>query len=276
MRDIQTLKKRKIELGLTNQEIADISGVPLGTVQKVFSGATKSPGSRTILLIEKALYPEEQGMYAHTSSRNQTGRVCERAFEYGKVNERRLPEGGGYTYADYIALPDDMRVELIDGRFYNMAAPNSRHQIIIGQLFLQFQACVQDHPECMVLLSPLDVMLDEDDRTVVQPDLIVLCGRDKMRKGRIFGAPDLLIEVVSPGSRRMDYGKKAGKYIDAGVREYWIIDLDRRRVMVYRIEDEVDVFLFSTEDEIPVGISHGTCSIKMKDIQDMMENLGDI
>ncbi len=276
MRDIETLKARKKELGLTNQEIADISGVPLGTVQKVFSGATKSPGSRTVLLIEQALYPEKQGLYTAVQSTPQADVVRERPLDYAVKESRKVPEGDGYTYADYVALPDDVRVELIDGRFYNMAAPNSRHQIIIGQLFLQFQACVQNHPECMVLLSPLDVMLDEDDRTVVQPDLIVLCGREKMRKGRIFGAPDLVIEVISPGSRRMDYGKKAGKYIDAGVREYWIIDLARRRVVVYRIGNDLDVFLYTTEDEISVGISENKCKIRMKVIQDLLDDLGDI
>ena len=281
MKDIQTLREKKKELGLTNQEVADLSGIPLGTVQKFFSGATRSPGSRTLLAIEKALYPEKGGTYGKISL--SADRVCEPPLAYGKkepeesgeTEVKEVPEGG-YTYADYIALPDDRRVELIDGRFYDMAAPNSRHQIIIGQLYLQFQQCMQGHPECMVLLSPLDVMLDGNDRTVMQPDLLVVCDRSKLRKGRVFGAPDLVIEVISPGSRRMDFGKKAAKYIDAGVREYWIVDEKNRHVLVYRIEKDMDIALMSTEDDIPVEISGGKCRIHMKPIQDLLDDLGEI
>ena len=272
MRDIQLLKERKKELGLTNQEVADLSGVPLGTVQKVFSGATRSPGSKTLLAIEKALFP--QGSVAYAAQVQSADRVNETAAAYGLPKDSK--EDGGYTYADYIALPDDRRVELIDGRFYDMAAPNSKHQIIIGQLHLQFQACVAEHPECMVLLSPLDVMLDSDDRTVMQPDLIALCDRSKMRKGRIFGAPDLVIEVVSPGSSRMDYGRKTMKYIEADVREYWIIDYMRSRVLTYRIDKQIDAMIFGMKDKIPIGISGGKCSINMKKISDLLDELGDI
>ena len=229
MKDILLLKDRKKELGYTDQEIADLSGVPLETVQKIFSYAAYSPSSDALAAI-----------------------------------------------ADYLALPDDRRVELIDGKFYDMAAPNTRHQIIIGQLHLQFQACAQAHPGCMVLLSPVDVMLDMDDRTVVQPDLMVLCDLSKLRKGRVFGAPDLVIEVISPGSRRMDYGKKAGKYIDAGVREYWIIDYKRRIVVVYDIEHETEMSVMGMDEDIPVNISHGNCKIRMKEIRDYLDTLGDI
>ena len=289
-RDLKTLRERKKELGFTNREVADLSGIPLGTVQKFFSGATRSPGSRTLLAIERALYPKEtpdpenaEGSGTAPDPKRDTFRyetvknadmLCESVAAYGNT-EPKEPEGG-YTYADYVALPDDRRVELIDGQFYDMAAPNSRHQIIIGQLYVQFQACMENHPECMVLLSPLDVMLDGNDRTVMQPDLLVVCDKSKLRKGRVFGAPDLVIEVISPGSRKMDYGKKAGKYIDAGVREYWIIDYARRCVIVYRIEDDMKIAMMSTEDDIPVGISKGTCTIRMKPIQDLLDSLGEI
>ena len=274
MRSIQSLRDKKKELRLTNQEIADLSGIPLGTVQKFFSGATRSPGIRTISAIDSVLFPQELKEDAYKNETLLADRVSERRSAYG-IEEVSVPEGG-YTYADYVALPDDRRVELIDGRFYDLAAPNSRHQIIIGQLYLQVQACMQNHPECMVLLSPLDVMLDNDDRTVVQPDLLVVCDRSKMRKGRVFGAPDLVIEVISPESRRMDYGKKAAKYIDAGVREYWIIDFENRHVMVYQIDQNLQIRLLNTEEDIPVGISDGKCIIHMGIVQKFLDDLGDI
>ncbi len=288
MKDISLLKDRKNELGYTDQEIADLSGVPLETVQKIFSDATCFPSSDALAAIERILFPQAPP-YAGTDS-SKSDLLRERPLTWGELEDRLeqysedqpgkyledQPPEGGYTYADYLALPDDRRVELIDGKFYDMAAPNTRHQIIIGQLHLQFQACAQAHPGCMVLLSPVDVMLDMDDRTVVQPDLMVLCDLSKLRKGRVFGAPDLVIEVISPGSRRMDYGKKAGKYIDAGVREYWIIDYKRRTVVVYDIEHETEMSVMGMDEDIPVNISDGDCKIRMKEIRDYLDALGDI
>ena len=280
MKDISLLKDRKNELGYTDQEIADLSGVPLETVQKIFSYAAYSPSSDALAAIERILFPPASPYASSDSSKSDLLRERPLTWEEledqpEKYSEDQLPEGG-YTYADYLALPDDRRVELIDGKFYDMAAPNTRHQIIIGQLHLQFQACAQAHPGCMVLLSPVDVMLDMDDRTVVQPDLMVLCDLSKLRKGRVFGAPDLVIEVISPGSRRMDYGKKAGKYIDAGVREYWIIDYKRRTVVVYDIEHETEMSVMGMDEDIPVNISDGDCKIRMKEIRDYLDALGDI
>ena len=280
MRTIQDLKEKKKALGLTNQEVADLSGVPLGTVQKVFSGATRSPGSNTIMAIERALFPREK--MPEATARRTDGHadmIKESPAPYGDAEHAAAKADGTYTYADYVALPDDRRVELIDGRFYDMAAPNTRHQIVLGQLHLQFAACMQAHPECMVLLSPLDVMLDGDDRTVVQPDLVILCDRSKMRKGRIFGAPDMLIEIVSPGSRRMDFLLKVAKYIPAGVREYWIIDYKKRQVMIYRNNEDnedLDISLLPMDEDIPVGISGGSCIIRMGEILNYLDALGDI
>ena len=271
MRTLEMLKEKKKQMKLTNQEIADLSGVPLGTVQKVLAGTTKSPGSRTLGAIEKVLFPEDRPDTADDESED------DEADETGGGNKKgQENEIGPYTYADYVALPDDRRVELIDGWFYDMAAPRSKHQLIIGQLYMQFEACTQGHPGCMVWLSPLDVMLDGDDRTVVQPDLLVVCDRSKMRKGRVFGAPDLVVEVISPGSRKMDYGRKTMKYLEAGVREYWIIDEKTGRVFVYRNEDSVELTMLTMQDEIPVGISEGKCRINMKKIQDLLDELGDI
>ena len=310
---IEELRRRKKELNLTNQEIADLSGLPLSTVQKILAGVTRSPRYDSIAALEKVLagpLPE---------------RVAESAAAYGVKKEESSPEEpdqkqreGGYTYSDYIALPDDRRVELIDGRFYDMASPNSRHQIIVGQLYVQLYDCIQKHPGCMVLLSPMDVMLDEDDRTVVQPDLMVFCDLKRLRKGRVFGAPDLVIEVVSPGSRRMDYFRKLTKYMEAGVKEYWIVDERKGKVIVYvnhygemennrgAVENRKnseggkepgtgdpnedqnngdqseetptgpEITIYGMNDDIPVFLSGGDCRIEMEPIRRLLDSLGDI
>ena len=268
--DIGYLKERKKALRLTNQEIADLSGVPLATVQKVFAGTTKSPRNDTLTALGRVLLGSGQD---GTFPEGRPGEIRESGVTYGT--------GAGhsdftYTYREYAALPAERRVELIDGRFYDLAAPHTRHQIVVGQLYKQLSECAKDHAECLVLLSPLDVMLDSDERTVVQPDIMILCDRTKMRKGRIFGAPDFIAEVSSPGTRKMDYGKKAGKYIDAGVREYWIVDYERRIVLIYDIEHECRHMIVPMCGQFPLSISEGKCRVRFDEIADLLDTLGDI
>ena len=302
--DIDLLRKRKKELKLTSREISDLSGIPLGTVQKVFSGATRSPRNDTLEALAKVLlvkertpaqpHPADAGegfVYPMPGEdRKAASEVRESGYTYGTSAGKLQTEAGdetggkapgGYTYADYLALPDERRVELIDGEFFDMAAPSSGHQIIIGELFSMFRECAHSHPECIVMLSPLDVILDMDDRTVVQPDLVVLCDRSKMRRRGIFGAPDLIVEVISPSSGKLDYGLKAYKYFNAGVREYWIVDYARRTVIVYVIEAGENpvptLYPMNTEDaKIPVHISGGKCSIDIGKMWDLLDGLGDI
>ena len=171
---------------------------------------------------------------------------------------------GEYTMADYYALPDERRVELIDGELYDMAAPTAEHQLILGELYMQFRACAQAHGmPCRVFLSPCDVQLDSDDKTMVQPDLFVLC-RDFDPKNRyIIGAPDLTIEILSDATRPKDLIIKTYKYKNAGVREYWIIDPAGKQVLVYDFSsDDLIPQRFSFFDEIPVHISAGKCVIE--------------
>lgn len=129
-----------------------------------------------------------------------------------------MAEPGEFTIADYYALPDDKRVELIDGVFYDMASPSLLHQQLLVQLAMQFNQFAQNHKNCTVCISPCDVRLDRSDRTVVQPDLFVVC-RPHDRQAKAFdGAPDLTLEILSPSSRQHDMIRKLWKYYEAGVR----------------------------------------------------------
>ena len=141
-------------------------------------------------------------------------------------------------------------------------------------------------------------MLAEDEYTVVQPDLMVFCNMKRLRKGRVFGAPDLVVEVVSPGSASRDHVLKMAKYMGAGVREYWIIDRKKGKVVVYYKDpekkeedasmqegsnpyappkdDAPEIAIYGMEDEIPVMISEGKCRIQMAPITELLESLGDI
>jgi Uma2 family endonuclease len=184
---------------------------------------------------------------------------------------------GEYTLEDYQALPDDERWELIDGFLIRMDAPTSAHQIILGDLYTAFRRCIDDHnAPCKALLSPLDVQLDMDDRTIVEPDLIVLCDREKLKRKRIFGAPDLLVEILSPSSHSKDTFCKNSKYQKAGVREYWMVDPEKRKVLVNlfeKTEGEYRSRVYNFDEKIPVGISKGECRIDFAPILKELEEL---
>jgi len=146
-----------------------------------------------------------------------------------------------YTYEDYLKFDDDIRRELIDGVIYNMAAPNIAHQRVIGRLFNEIYNLLKGKP-CEVFASPVDVRLaaHKFDDTVVQPDILVLCDKNKIDpKGQsIIGAPDMIIEVLSPSSVSMDKVKKHKKYLEAGVKEYWKVDPINKTVSVNLLENE--------------------------------------
>jgi Uma2 family endonuclease len=151
-------------------------------------------------------------------------------------------KGDKFTYADYKAweLKPGERYELIDGIAYAMPAPNDRHQAILMELARQIANFLVDKP-CKVRPAPYDVRLfyeeDESDDVVVQPDISVI--RDESKRGTegCRGAPDLVVEILSPSNTAIEMQRKLELYQDAGVREYWIVNPDRNVVTAYRLED---------------------------------------
>ena len=169
-----------------------------------------------------------------------------------------------YTIEDIYALPEGERAELIDGQIYNMAPPNTKHQMLVMDLSYQIKSYIQsNNGECKVIPSPFAVFLNEDDRNYVEPDISIICDQSKLTDKGCNGAPDWIIEIVSPSSRQMDYYKKLFKYRTAGVREYWVVDPDRQLVTVYNFEKEtMDQYSFG--DDVPAGI-YEDFSIKVSD-----------
>ena len=258
--NLEEMKRKKNALGLTAAMISEASGVPLGTVQKVFGGVTGSPRRKTIEAISRVLLDAERKERKHEEGLK-ADRLCD-----GSSAEALIP-WGDYTTDDYYALPDERRVELIDGLFYDMSAPSLLHQMILGELYVLFRSCT-DHSEgscegsCEVLLSPCDVRLDRDNRTMVQPDLFVLCRPVDITEMAVDGPPDLIVEVLSPLSRVNDMILKLYKYQRAGVREYWIVDPERELVLVYDLKnDPFSPAQYLFDSKIPIGISEGKCAI---------------
>ncbi|MCM1054692.1 MAG: Uma2 family endonuclease [Bacteroides sp.] len=159
-----------------------------------------------------------------------------------------------YTVEDIFKLSDGERAELTDGQIYYMSPPSATHQKILGRLYRSISSYVDSKKgECEVMLSPFAVFLNKDDRNYFEPDLFVVCDKDKITEKGCSGAPDWTIEIVSPSSRRMDYYIKLFKYREAGVREYWIVDPQKETTAVYNFEKEtMEEYAFT--EAIPAGI----------------------
>lgn len=178
---------------------------------------------------------------------------------------------GEYTLEDYYALPDDIRAELIDGELIFLEAPSSIHQELIGELFFEIKLYIRtNNGPCKILPSPLDVQLDCDNRTMLQPDISVICHRDRIVKKGVYGAPDLCIEIVSPSSRKRDYEKKRMKYQNAGVREYWIVDPKTESVLCYFFEESNESHSYTFDDKIPVRIYDSNLVINFAEIKERL------
>lgn len=171
-----------------------------------------------------------------------------------------------YTIEDIYALPDGQRAELIDGRIYNMAPPARIHQKLIAELVSALHQHIRDNNgDCEVYPAPFAVFLNADDKNYVEPDISVVCDKSKLIEKGCNGAPDLIMEVVSPSTQQMDYGIKLFKYRTAGVREYWIINPVTRIVNVYDLENEERTCQYSFNDEISVCIFNGL-SIQLSEL----------
>lgn len=246
-RDI--LREKKERANWTTEELSRRSGVPVGTINKILSGETSSPRYDTMEALDSAFREEEALMLRES-------------LPYEVKEEERL-----YTLDDYYRLPNDVRAELIDGRIFYMQSPTSTHQSIIGELYFATRLFIKERDgECQPLMAPLDVQLDCDDKTMVQPDFMIICDKEKIWKDRIYGAPDFVAEVLSPSTRKRDTDIKILKYKNAGVREYWIVDIDKERVICYFFEE--DGFMpniYTFQNEVPVRIYDGELKIRMEE-----------
>ena len=162
-----------------------------------------------------------------------------------------------YTEEDYYNLPEDVRAELIDGQIYYMSAPNRIHQEILMFLSKMIANYIDSKKgTCKVYPAPFAVKLFENnDKTIVEPDISVICDPKKLTDRGCDGAPDWIIEIVSPGTASHDYIRKLNLYADAGVREYWIVDPREEKVLVYRLaEEEIKVEPHSFQEKVKAGI----------------------
>ena len=299
---IKDLQIKKKELGLTSKAISELSGIPLGTVNKVLGGFTKSPRYETVQAIERVLtrpadpaapgapsaWKATPGRYAAVPRTEQLQEAAApyAGYIYGSTARKGYDDSypglpfkrqGEYTAADRDLLPPDVRTELIGGVLYDLASPKNIHQILIGRLYNALTRCIEESGrDCLVIMAPSDVWLTSGDKTIVQPDLYVLCGPDMIKEdGYTHGAPPLVIEILSASTASRDRGLKLFTYLEAGVQEYWIVDPQKKRILVYHFMenegDALDPSLYSFDDDVPVGISGGYCRVCFPEIKKVLD-----
>lgn len=162
---------------------------------------------------------------------------------------------GIYTVADIEALPEGERAELIDGEMFVMDAPSFTHQDILSWLHIRIGIYLMEHKGmCKVLPAPFAVYILNDDYNYVEPDISVICDRNRIDEKGCHGAPDWAVEIVSPSSKYRDYVKKLVLYEAAGMREYWIIDPQQRSITVYDLEHKTGPMLHSFSERVKAGI----------------------
>lgn len=306
---IEKMNEQRKSLGMSYEKLSEETKIPLSTIRKIFGGITKNPRLATMNRIEKVLFPDffsrlvgkKQGMYTLADYDRLPGSInvelldgvfypkddlygdaeylCEDGcFVYGtgaKKLEEEDPKQGHHTLEDYFALPEDRRVELIDGVFYDMAAPTPEHQTIALEMWKMLDRFVDEKGgTCVPLSAPVDVQLSEKEEGMVQPDVVVVCDREKFGDGkRVYGAPDLVVEVLSSSDTSKRVGQKRMRYAAAGVREYWEIDPANRIVTVYVFRPETKITQYTFDEEVPVEIWNNECKVDFRKIEKKLEAL---
>lgn len=288
---INEMLEIKKEYGFSYEYISEKSGVPASTVQKVFCGTTTSPRRTTIEALREVFEPLKSMKSAVTTTKKRElndggymddcmaddlniNYVCEepKGFITNGTGALQPDDYKNKTIDDYYALPPDIRVELIDGVFYDMASPATTHQKISLFLAMTLQAFIDaNNGSCQTYAAPTDVQLDCDEKTMVQPDVFVLCDENKDEEKCIFGAPDLVIEILSPSTRYHDTMRKLYKYRNAGVREYWIVMPRELKIRVYFFEKSDTPIEYSFMDKIPVDIWDGRCKVDFSRIYEKIK-----
>ncbi|TGY95102.1 Uma2 family endonuclease [Petralouisia muris] len=174
------------------------------------------------------------------------------------------------TLEQYEALPEDARAEVFDGQIYYMASPSQDHQTISMELSTMLNTYLKSkHGPCRVFHAPFDVKLQDTPLTIVQPDLMIVCDKDKLDGKRCNGAPDFIIEIISPSNPADDYIRKLYYYKNAGVREYWIVDPRRKTVTVNYFDGNMLNIQYSFDSTIKVNI-YDDLFINFSEIADML------
>jgi len=181
-----------------------------------------------------------------------------------------------YTYADYLTWKFEERMELFRGKIFKMAAPTATHQIVCGNLHLIIGNYLKGR-QCKVFFAPFDIRLpvqnrkkDDEITTVVQPDLCIVCDPNKIEARGVIGAPDFVVEILSPGNSRKEIKLKHELYEEAGVGEYWVVNPVEENIIIYRLNEQgrLEVYKIVTSGDIVALRALPELKIDIQDIFD--------
>lgn len=304
--EIQWLKKR---LKLSVREISARSGVPVGTARKIIDGTSKKPHYSNlndiaeVLLAEAAaqkvslveymtlhpdLYPPREEVMKNEVL---VAESDEAARWYSSLNGGHCTDGslavgfsvkkpGEYTVADLekIEKYTEGLLELIDGVIYDIGTPNIVHQMISGRVSFEIAAFVkQKGGKCIPFTAPTGVRLGgaRDNRNYLIPDVMLVCDRNRINTDAIDGAPDFVLEIISPSTKGKDETVKVKAYRDYGVREYWIINPYKKRLTVYFFEDDtMPIHVTALEGSYGLNIFDGELLIDLDAIAADIDEFG--
>ena len=257
---VEQMRRKRQQFGYSCEQLSELSGVSLETVQKIFHD-NEEVFSPDILKQIESVFENKR------DSDRGFSYVCESKMEYGISKKSRE-----CTLEDYYQLPDERRAELIDGVIYDMSAPTIIHQKISLEISVRLHAFIsQKKGACMVFSAPVDVQLDCDNKTMVEPDVGIICDTSKIKRFGIYGAPDFVLEVISPSTKKRDYALKLSKYMEAGVREYWIVDFVQAKILVYYFEGDNYPVIYGFDKPVPVNIYGGDLTIDFSNIAKWLE-----
>lgn len=282
---VEEIRKRKKRLKLTTQQLALLAELPLSTVSKILTGETKNPSYLTIEKLEATIEKEEmlarvkayqEAMHRyfieHPEDEGNQKKFEKLYREQNNLNDAPIPyavtkdeiygnlalHNQRMTVTELGRMGENRDLQLMDGKLIVSEMAGVNHQRMVKKLGRAISNYAEkNRGKCEVFDVGVNVYLDEDEYTLVIPDIAVVCDESKVSEQGIFGAPDWVLEIVSPSTRQNDYHKKLHKYMDAGVREYWIVDMDRQMVSVCINGEPMQVTIYGFDDKIPVGIYGG-------------------
>ncbi len=292
---VEELKARKKKLKLTTKELAYRADLPVGTVSKIFTGETKNPSFLTIEKLDAALEKEEKLARLQAYEAAMTQYFKEHPEDAGNqkkfeaIYRSRLhlnnepicyakPMDDDLEIRDNLALQlrpmiasdltdlgEKKAYQLIDGQLIVAEMAGVSHQRMVRHIGRQIDQFISDNGGgCEVFDVGVNVYLDADEFTLVIPDIAVVCNPSVINDKGVWGAPDWIIEVVSASTRKIDYHKKLHKYMDSGVREYWIVDIDRQMVTVCVNGEPMQVIIYGFNQGVPVTIYDKKLIIKVE------------
>ncbi len=299
--ELSDLKRRKNNLKLTVGQLSMLADLPVGTVSKIMTGETQNPSYLTVDILDKTLareesrarveafrnammkyikeHPDEEFIYEDFEKKyREEHRLNRKAIPFAtpdndpywisgslalEAPQKKPKEDHHISYEEYCSLPESSLTELIDGHMIVNQPPSYAHQNVVMNLGDEIKSYIRKNSgDCRMFNVGFGARFYDTPDTCLIPDIMVVCEPDRITDYYVWD-PDWIIEVTSPSTRRRDYGEKRSLYIQAGVREYWIVDLEKSKVITWTRDDDINLYGFG--DDIPVHIYDGKLKIKIED-----------